>query len=167
MQQSAAKASNVTYQPVQPGDVYWLEHFLDEETLSTKSAEEEEGIECDELVDTIKVSTKVLVGDVPAQIPVALFGIKDGFAWMMTTRFLRDYGLHRTLLGAMRDVLGKHIREKGRLRGYVRTTSGATRMLAMLGATFTLPVDVRSGKLRSKKFLLWDLQDNLKLQEAA
>lgn len=167
MRMSAARASNVSYQPVLPKDAEWLVHYLDEETMLTKQCEDDEHVESDELIDSVKVGIKVLVRKDKTSIPAAIFGIKDGFAWMMTTRFLHEYGLHRDLLAAMQDVLGKHIRENGPLRGYVRTTSGAARMLSMLGATFTLPFDVGSGTLRSKKFLLWGLKDNLKLQEAS
>lgn len=156
----------MSYQPVLDKEAEWLVHYLDKETVDTDKAEKEEGIEGVPLLDSVKIATKVVVGKHPTEVPIALFGIKDGFAWMMTTRFLQDYGLHRTLIGAMRDTLGKHIRENGPLRGYVRTTSGAARMLSMLGATFTLPIDVHTGKLLSRKFLLWHLRDNLKLQEA-
>lgn len=145
-------------------EVAWLHHCLDEETVITDQAEKEEGIETDPILATIKEALVVWVGDVPSRIPLALYGIKDGVAWMMTTRFLRDYRLHRVLLGAMRDVMSEYIRENGPIRGHVRTGSGAAKLLSMLGATFTLPIDVRTGVIRSRKFLLWRLTDNNKLR---
>lgn len=86
-------------------------------------------------------------------------GERPAQAWMMVTHHARGRGRARDVFEMMREALADAVSLYGRVIGYALMRGDAPRMLAMLGATFALPMH--------PSFVCWELRDNPQLRRAS